>query len=483
MSFLFKAGVFKKSARIDPRARLKGRVTDNEFRSFVDSCLKANKSPGPDGYTNECVKTMSHAELEVLRAWANEILALENARVMTVEEMNGTISLLHKGGTTDDKPQDWRPVVLLNCTNQLVMHILNARLRSIVEKAGILEPGQSGGRQGRSTDINLAKLEWVTQEAVAQGKRIYRVDVDFSNAFNAMSQAALWAVMRAYGIPDVDLLVSLYEHSTVRMAPNDPQCATIAFDTGVAQGSALSPLLFLVFMNALLGLITARGRRLRVSHGLKCGVQVRKRGRPQDTEQVEHVGQFNLIGFVDDLSLFTQTLGGAQALLEAIQEFELWSGLKVNRKKTCAMIIERQGSGQCQTNETLTYMGQKVALLAPSVACRYLGVWGTPTGDMTATKTRIFKKTEEARDLLKRHPLTPEQAIDLFTSIGVGAFRYSAALVPWTEKELERLEAVWIQAYKWAWGLPRSTASDVFVLPAGMEYLRPVGIGEVSKGT
>jgi hypothetical protein len=98
MSFLFNAGVFNKSTRIDPRARLKGRVTDNEFRSFVDSCLKANKSPGPDGYTNECVKTMSHAELEVLRAWANEILAIETARVMTVEEMNGTISLLHKGG-------------------------------------------------------------------------------------------------------------------------------------------------------------------------------------------------------------------------------------------------------------------------------------------------------------------------------------------------------------------------------------------------
>jgi hypothetical protein len=131
MSFLFNAGVFKKSTRIDPRARLKGRVTDNEFRSFVDSCLKANKSRGPDGYMNECVKTMSHAELEVLRAWANEILAVEKARVMTVEEMNGTISLLHKGGITDDKPQDWRPVVLLNCTNQLVMHILN---ETIVKK-------------------------------------------------------------------------------------------------------------------------------------------------------------------------------------------------------------------------------------------------------------------------------------------------------------------------------------------------------------
>jgi hypothetical protein len=73
-----------------------------------------------------------------------------------------------------------------------------------------------------------------------------------------------------------------------------------------------------------------------------------------------------------------------------------------------------------------------------------------------------------------------EQAIvDLFTSIGVGAFRFSAALVPWTERELERLEAMWVQAYEWAWGLPWTTASEVYTLPnvvAGMEYPRPIGI-------
>jgi len=314
---------------------------------------------------------------------------MEKARVMTVEEMNGTIRLLHKGGVTDDRPQDWRPVVLLNCANQLVMHILNARLRNIVEKAGILAPGQSGGRQGRSTDINLTKLEWVTREALAQGKRVYRVDVDFTNALNAMSQAALWAVMRAYGIPDVDLFTSLF---TVRMSPNDPQCATTTFDTGVAQGSALSPLLFLIFMNALLGLLTDRGQKLRISHGLKCGVQLRRKEQAPAAEQVESVSQFNLIGFVDDLSLFAQTLGGAQALLEAIREFELWSGLKVNRKKTCAMVVERRGKSQCQMDETLVYMGQEVTFLAPSTACRYLGVWGTPTGDMSSTKEKNLQE-------------------------------------------------------------------------------------------
>jgi hypothetical protein len=71
-----------------------------------------------------------------------------------------------------------------------------------------------------------------------------------------------------------------------------------------------------------------------------------------------------------------QTLGGAQALLEAILEFELWSGLKVNRKKTCAMVVKRRGTGQRQMDETLVYMGQEMTFLAPSMACRYLGGMG-----------------------------------------------------------------------------------------------------------
>ena len=65
--------------------------------------------------------------------------------------------------------------------------------------------------------MNLTKLEWVTRETLTQGKLVYRVDVDFTNVFNVMSKAALWKVMCAYGIPDIDLLESLYEYSTVRM--------------------------------------------------------------------------------------------------------------------------------------------------------------------------------------------------------------------------------------------------------------------------
>ena len=71
---------------------------------------------------------------------------------MTEQVMNGTIRLLHQGGDTADLMSDWHPVF-----NQLIMHMIDNRLRGIVEMEGFLSPGQGGGRQGRSVTINTSK--------------------------------------------------------------------------------------------------------------------------------------------------------------------------------------------------------------------------------------------------------------------------------------------------------------------------------------
>ena len=62
-------------------------------------------------------------------------------------------------------------------------------------------------------------------------------------------------------------------------------------------------------------------------------------------------------------------------------------------------------------------------------ACRYLGYWGTANGDMRANKEVVKQKIIAARDLIKYHPLTPKLATKLFTSKGIGVFRFSAALI------------------------------------------------------
>jgi len=69
-------------------------------------------------------------------------------------------------------------------------------------------------------------------------------------------------------------------------------------------------------------------------------------------------------------------------------------------------------------------------------ACRYLGYWGTGNGDMRATKEVVRQKIIAARDLIKCHHLTQELATELFTSKGMGVFHFSAALIEWSESEL-----------------------------------------------
>jgi len=112
--------------------------------------------------------------------------------------------------------------------------------------------------------------------------------------------------------------------------------AEITFNTGVAQGSVLSPLLFSLFIYALSMYLSNIGRKERIHHGLPG------------------FHPFNHILFADDMSLMSQDRVGMQTLLNAIQEFEEWSGIPVNTPKTKQMTIDGIVANRTITEE-LTY--------------------------------------------------------------------------------------------------------------------------------
>jgi len=133
------------------QGRLRGALSSKEIAKYVEHCLNPGKAPGPDKCPNELLKTMSNAEFFIVQAWVNEILTLPDKTIDTARQsrstINGTISQLHKGGSTN-KTSDQRPVVLLNSGYQLLNYVINERLKRIVEQTDVLESGQGGGRQG-----------------------------------------------------------------------------------------------------------------------------------------------------------------------------------------------------------------------------------------------------------------------------------------------------------------------------------------------
>jgi len=108
-----------------------------EIATYFEYCPKPGKALGPDKCPNERLKTMSDEKFLLVQAWLNEILTLPEKPIDTARQsrstMDGTISQLHKGGSTN-------------------------------KTSNLLEPEQGGGRQGRSVNINVPKIHFVTMK-------------------------------------------------------------------------------------------------------------------------------------------------------------------------------------------------------------------------------------------------------------------------------------------------------------------------------
>jgi hypothetical protein len=98
---------------------------------------------------------------------------------------------------------------------------------------------------------------------------------------------------------------------------------------------------------------------------------------------------------------------------------------------------------------------------------------------MTVTKHRVLAKTKEVLGLLTHHPLETKTAKELFQSMAVSVFRFSAAQVRWSQADLDQLQSLWLQAFKRAESLHNGTVNDVFIFPkkwGGEELSTPINI-------
>ena len=132
-----------------------------------------------------------------------------------------------------------------------------------------------------------------------------------------------------------------------------------------------------------------------------------------------------------------------QTLLDVVQEFTTWCGMEINVKRTFLLVIDKDRKRRESTlAPDLRIHGERLKTPDIHDACRCLGYWGTGNGYMSATREVVRENARVARDLIKCHPLAPELSAELFAQKGIGAFQFSAALIKWTQSELEGLRKI-----------------------------------------
>jgi len=140
--------------------------------------------------------------------------------------------------------------------------------------------------------------------------------------------------------------------------------------------------------------------------------------------------------------------------------------MEINVKNTVLLVIDKdRQQRESMPTPDLKIHGEILTTLDINDACRFLGYWDTGNGDMSATREVVCAKARVARDLIKSHPLTPELSAELFAQKGISAFRFSAALIKWSQSELEGLQKIWVQAYKNACHVPWSTSNSLYTFP------------------
>jgi len=108
--------------------------------------------------------------------------------------------------------------------------------------------------------------------------------------------------------------------------------------------------------------------------------------------------------------------------------------MEINVNKTFLLVIDKDRKKRESTPAPdLRINGERLKTLDINDACWYLGYWGTGNGDMSATREVVRENVRVARDLIKSHLLTPELSAEIFAQKGISAFRFSAALIEWSQ--------------------------------------------------
>jgi hypothetical protein len=184
--------MYGQSLDAESLASLESPFSEKQIQDVIDD-LPNDKSPGPDGFNNEFIKScwsiIAKDVKELIQDFYDEKVALESIN-------SSYITLIHRGDNTVST-NDFRPISLLNSVLKIITKLLANRLQKVILK--LVHNNQYGFLKKRSIQDYLGwAFEYLIQ--CHKSKEVILILIlDFEKAFDKIERAAIIDILKARG--------------------------------------------------------------------------------------------------------------------------------------------------------------------------------------------------------------------------------------------------------------------------------------------
>ena len=224
---------------------------DSDTLIKIVKFLIQSKAPGPDNVHNEVLRFGTTTSLFHHLAWLFTF-SIQIGYIPTAWKL-ATLCMLLKPDKLPSLTTSYRPISLISSITKLSEWAIERRLRSYLEDIGFINKYQSGFRQNKSTDDHLFRLSQSVMESFNRREHVVAAFLDVEKAFNNV-----WHNGLRYKIFMLDLptkmthwLSDFLVGRVIQVNVNGFLSDKISPIAGVPQGSVLSLLHFLIYVNDL----------------------------------------------------------------------------------------------------------------------------------------------------------------------------------------------------------------------------------------